>query len=275
MALGLGDDLLRAREVQLSKSPYGLVRVSIGILRIRHRLKALATDDLVELAAELGEAIKIYSRYYKEGGLDGAEPLSADTVVPTSTELAPDIIFSAMLSGVLAQAARGAVTAETVAMWRVRAEEVGLLPVLGAWLELAEGLFVTHIVNSQMMLRDESLGWPGQVLASISIAVDDVSGPSELMTAHICWANSFRRLNMSFFPIDDVEHLVTEAWLRIANRPFLLRMPSTTVPELQRACASDLRGWRKIGEVLLAAEYAIPATVPVSMRQTIRKLTVS
>jgi hypothetical protein len=122
------------------------------------------------------------------------------------------------------------------------------------------------------MLRDESLGWPGQVLAAISIALDDASHPAELMTAHICWANTFPRLNMSFFPIDDVEHLVSEAWLRIANRPFLLRMPSTTVPELQRACASDLRGWRKIGEVLLAAEYAIPAMVPDTMRQTIRKL---
>jgi hypothetical protein len=54
-------------------------------------------------------------------------------------EVRIEVIFSVMLSGVLAQAVRGAVTAETVAMWRVRAEEVGLLPVLGAWLELAEG----------------------------------------------------------------------------------------------------------------------------------------
>jgi hypothetical protein len=272
MAVGLGDDLLRAHEVPLGRSPYGLVRVSVGLIRIRHRLKTLALNDLVELAFDLAEATEICRHYYKEGGLDGAEPLPADAVVPTPIELAPDIIFSVMLSGVFALAARGSVTAKTVGRWRVGAEQTGLLPVLGTWLDLAEGLLVTHVVNSQVALRDKSLKWPGTVLATVGVCLDDTVGPAELMTAHVCWVNTLPRINSSFFPIDDIEHLVTYAWLRMANRPFLLRMPSITVPELQRACANETRGWRKIGEVLLAAEDAIPATVPETMRQTIRKL---
>jgi hypothetical protein len=273
MAVGLSDDLLRAREVQLSRSPYGLVRVSVGILRIRHRLKNLATDDLVELAAELAKATEICRRYYKGArGLDGADPLPADAAAPTSKDLAPDIIFSVMVSGVLSLEARGTGIAEPLGRWREYADQAGLLPVLGGWLDLAEGLFVRRAADAQVAIRDEALGWPERVLASISVAVNDISHPIELMTAHVCWANAFSRLNASFFPIADVERLVTDAWLGIADRPFLLRMPSTTVPELRAACASNTRGWRKVGEVLSAAEHAIPATVPASMRQTIRDL---
>jgi hypothetical protein len=273
MAVGLGDDLLRAHEVALGRSPYGLVRVSVGLIRIRHRLKTLALDALVELAFELAEATEICRRYYKEGGLDGAEPLPADAVIPTPLELATDIVFSVMSSGIFALAARGLVTVKTLGNWRVGAEQTGLLPVLGAWLNLAEGLLVTHVVNSQVALRDNSLGWAGTILATIGVCLDDTVGPAKLMTAHVCWINTLPRINSSFFPIDDIEHLVTYAWLRIAtNRPFLLRMASITVPELQKACASSAQGWRKIGEILLAAELAIPETVPETMRQTIRKL---
>jgi hypothetical protein len=178
-----------------------------------------------------------------------------------------------MVSGVLSLEARGTGIAEPLGRWQEYADQAGLLPVLGGWLYLAEGLFVRRAVDAQVAIRDEALGWPERVLASISVAVNDTSYPTELMTAHVCWANAFPRLNASFFPIADVERLVTDAWLGIADRPFLLRMPSTTVPELRTACASNTRrGWRKVGEVLSAAEHAIPATVPASMRQTIRDL---
>jgi hypothetical protein len=272
MAVGLGDNLLRAHEVHLGKSPYGLVRVSVGFIRLRHRLKTLALNELVELAFDLTEATEICRRYYKEGGLGGSEPLPADAVVPTPMELAPDLIFSVMLSGVFSLAARGIVTAETLGRWLLGAERTGLLPVLGTWLDLAEGLLVTHVVNSQVAQRDNSLGWAGTILATIGGCLDDTVRPGELIAAHVCWINTLPRINSSFFPIDDIEHLVAHAWLRIADQPFLLRKPSTTVPDLRRACASNARGWRKIGEILLAAEHAIPATVPETMRQTIRRL---
>jgi len=40
-----------------------------------------------------------------------------------------------------------------------------------------------------------------------------------------------------------------------------------SVPDLQRAFASTSIEWRKIGEVLIAAANATPATVPEDMRR--------
>jgi hypothetical protein len=271
MAAELGDSLLQTHETQLAKSPYGLVRMVIAILRIRHRLKYLALDDLVEIAVGLAEAMEICRRYYKEGGLDGGEPLPTDTIMPTSKDLAPDTIFFVLGSGVLVLAARGADFAEPIGRWRENAAQCGFLSELGGWLDLAEGLFATHIVSVQATLRDVSLEWSSRILATISNAIDDTVGPEELLNDHVIWAKYLPPFK-PFLPIQDVERLVIRGWLGLCERPFLLRTPLTTVPELRKACASSAVGWRKIGEVLAAAEHAIPATVPNWMRQTIRTL---
>ncbi len=121
-------------------------------------------------------------------------------------------------------------------------------------------------------MRDASLRPEGQLLAALRVASDDAATPAELLTVHVYWANTLRKLGTSLFPVDDIERLVTAGWFRLSDCPFLLRTPSFAVPELKRACASVARGWCKIGEVLSAALHAVPATVPESMRQTIRSL---
>jgi hypothetical protein len=80
------------------------------------------------------------------------------------------------------------------------------------------------------------------------------------------------KLGTHFCPIDDIERIVTSGWLRLCERPFLLRAPILSVPELKQACASAAHGWRKVGEILSVGLQAVPAAVPESMRETIRHL---
>jgi hypothetical protein len=58
----------------------------------------------------------------------------------------------------------------------------------------------------------------------------------------------------------------------LSNRRFLLRAPPRTALELQRACGSNAKGWKKISEVLDAAIDSTPATLPVDRREASRKL---
>jgi hypothetical protein len=80
------------------------------------------------------------------------------------------------------------------------------------------------------------------------------------------------RAGTDLLVLPDVENLVTSAWLRLSENSFLLRAPAVTVPVLRSACASASTGWRKIGEVLTAACDAVPAPVPVEIRERFRKL---
>ncbi len=268
----LGDNLLRAHEAQLAKSPFGLVRVTIGMLRIRDRLRTLAISDLVQLAGELVEATELCRVFYKEEGHDGADPLPATIPVPDRANLPRDLIFGVMISGIFALAARGAFTEQVTGRWQAGAAEARLSGMIDPWLELVRGLFVTEAVNATKIAHDASQGWERHIVASIKIGIDNTSRPRDFLTVHGYWAQQLPPLQLSFFPVDDVEYLVTEGWRRLSERPFLLRMPATTVPALTGALASTAIGWRKVGEVLVAAENATPWIAPEQMRQAIRKL---
>jgi hypothetical protein len=120
----------RAHEARLAKSPHGLVHVTIGMLRIRHRLRTLAISDLVQLAGELAEATELCRVFYKEEGHDGADPLPADIAVPDRANLPRDLIFGVMISGVFAVASRGAITKQVVEIWQAGAAEAHLSAML-------------------------------------------------------------------------------------------------------------------------------------------------
>jgi hypothetical protein len=70
----------------------------------------------------------------------------------------------------------------------------------------------------------------------------------------------------------DIEHLVTNAWLRLSENSFLLWAPAVSVLVLREACGSASMGWRKIGAVLTAACDVVPASVPVELRERFQKL---
>ncbi len=137
---------------------------------------------------------------------------------------------------------------------------------------LARGLFVTGTVDGARVVRDQSLGWSAHMLALIRVAVDHTATPAEVLSVHGLLAVSLSKIKPAIFVVSDIEHLVTSTWLRLSSRRFLLRAPSRTVLELQRACGSNAKGWKKISEVLSAAEDATPARLPDVYREAIRKL---
>jgi hypothetical protein len=272
IAADVGDDVFRKTEARLVGSPYGLVRVSFDFTRVRQRVKYLLLDDLVEVAVALAEATEICRRYYRDGGLGRADPLPADATMPATNELSADFVLAVLVSGMFALAARGKVTAELIERWRAAGRQLSLVSAVTDWIDLAESLFVTHTIDAQVIMYNRSLRWDEQVLATLLVATDDAAGPSELLTAHVCWANTLPQLGTTFCPTDDIERIVTSGWLRLCERPFLLRTPVLSVPELKRACASAAHGWRKVGEILSAGLQAVPAAVPESMRETVRRL---
>jgi hypothetical protein len=184
-----------------------------------------------------------------------------------------EFVLVGMLSALFALAARGSMTRDTLDWWRAGAVSAGLSSSLGPWLDLVDALFVSHTLNAESAMRDTSLPWPFQAAASIRYAIDEQASPAGLLTTHDYWANAIPKSDSQTFALPDVELIVARAWLSMADRPFLLRAPASTVPALRRACSGSSTGWRKIGEILMAASDAVPSRVPPDMRERFQKLT--
>jgi hypothetical protein len=268
----LGDAQFQALESRLKTSPYGLMRFMFTRLRLQHRLRTLALDDFVEAVSDWADGFSLCRRYYKENGLGAADPLPADTATPDRDQIDAELVLSGMLNAVFALAARGVVTRAILDQWSLSAGRARLSPIVDPWLAFAAALFVDNTISAETAVRDTSLAWPWQTVASIRISIDAETRPAELLTIHNYWTNVLPKAAASLLVVADVVHLVTSAWLRLAESRFLLRAPALTAPALEQACASAQTGWRKIGTILLAACDAVPAAIPPGFRERFQEM---
>jgi hypothetical protein len=177
-----------------------------------------------------------------------------------------------LLNAVFALTARGLIARDHLEHWRARAAAVGLSAKLDQWLDFVDALFVTRSLDAEAAIRTQSIDWLYQAAASVAIGIDNNVTAELLLTAHGYWANVLPKAESGMFVLSDVEQLVTSGWRRMSARPFLLRAPATSVPAVIQACASSSTGWRKIGEVLLAACDAVSARVPSELRARFQEL---
>ena len=268
----LGDEQFRAHEGRLNASRYGLVRFMFEQIRLQHRLRNLALDDFVEVVGDWAESLAVCRCYYKEGGLGPADPLLVGAKMPDRQQLEAEVVLSGMLSAVFALAARGAITEKILEQWDANAARAELSLIVMPWLSFIKALFIDNTLDAETAVRDQSLAWPWQAVASIRVAIDNATRPAELLTIHNYWATVLPKAATVVFVIRDVECLVTMAWQRLCEVTFLLRSPRLTVPILRNACLSSSTGWLKIGEVLTAACDVVPVTVSREFRERFQKL---
>lgn len=272
MEAGLGDAVFRRCEPELTKTPYMLIRMSFGTVRLRQRLNTLTLGDLVEVAADWAEALELCRIYFGPSGLDGAEPLPADAPPFDRSRLNGELILTVMVNAVFALAARRPITAGDIDIWRHDAARAGVETQLAPWLDFAAKVLVDRSINGAVVMRSAGIDWTWGLVATLQVANDPNVSPTELMTVHAHWIRAFQQMQSGLFVLADVEALVSRAWLDIAEQGFRLRNPSVTVPALKAACAATLAPWPKIGGILLAAADAVSASVPLEMIDAFRRL---
>lgn len=270
----LGDAVFRQCEAKLSTTPYVPFRVWFGVVRIRQRLRSLAFDDLVDVAADWAEALELARIHFGAGGRDAVDQLPADAPPVDRSQLNVDLIRTALVNAVFALAARRPLTATDIEAWRDGATRSGVSMQIEPWLDFTSKVLVDRSINGAIAMRSAGTDWTVGLVATIQVATDPAVSPTDLMTVHAYWINTFEQARSGIFVATDVEALVSRAWLRMADQAFRLRNPAVTVPPLKSACTSTSMPWPKIGSILLAAVDAIPASVPAEMVAAFRRLLV-
>lgn len=271
-AANLGDALFRDREDSLKATPYALLRMSFGLVRIRHRLRDPAIADLPQVAVDWAEALELCRIYYKEGGLGAADPLPPDTPALDPRSVAAELILTVLINAVFALTARDSLSASVIAAWRASAAGAGVLSMLGDWLDFLEKVLVTRTVDGGLVMRSPSVNWTWGIVGTIQVASAPSPDPADLITVHSYWVQALLPAKAGLFVLTDIESLVARGWLGVADQAFRLRNPSVTVPALRAACASSSTGWPKIGTILLAACDVIAAPIPAEMIGAFKRL---
>jgi len=186
---GLGDEQFRVHKARLKASNYGVVRLTFNQLRLQRRMRSAVLDDLVEVVGDWAESFALCRLYYKENGLDAADPLPAGAMAVDRGQLDAELILCGMLNAIFVLAARDGVTEQMLALWTASAARAGLSGALTPWLTFVGDLFVSNTVDAERAVRDPSLSWPWQGAASVKVAIDSATRPAELLTIHNYWTN--------------------------------------------------------------------------------------
>jgi hypothetical protein len=251
-----GDACWERYNQRLRRSPYCAVRVTHADLSIRRCLERLSLEELLSAAVDLSEGLALAKRH-RDAGLDVNEELAADaSVQPDEAYL--ELIRSFLLFGVYAAAARGDLAALPLERWRQNARSRGIESSVEAFLRTADQLFVSRSSSAWEATAQPPTGeWVCQGVGAIALSIENDTDPRQMIQGHGVLVGHLSKMANRDLIADDLARIVSQAWQRLSERPFLLRNPRHSVPEIKAAINSNLAGWRKARAVLQAALPAV------------------
>jgi hypothetical protein len=250
-----GDALWERYNNRLRFSPFVVVRVTHADVNLRRCLRTLKMDALLSVTVDIVEGL-VLGQEFRKKGYGPTEQLPSDAHADLSSHL--DMIRFFLVLGVNAVAARGDLGSLPLEQWRHDATSRGVSAEVAEFLATASALFITHTATAWETLRAPPSGqWSCQDLAAIALSVADDTDPRQMIVSHGLLVSHLLTFGKRDLLQDDLARIVCQAWKRLSDRPFLLRNPGHSVPEIEAAIASDLTGLRKVKAVLQAALQAV------------------
>lgn len=247
-----GEALWQRHSSKLKDSRFGIVRRQVTELEILRRFRVLDMEKFPIVAAEYIDACLICHEYYRLGGLSADQPLPADAVPGTGPEHL-EHTRRLLLMAAMVLVARDRLTLSVIAGWRAAIVQRGITSELDPWMTVLEGLFISCTVDPDSLLYGPGQDWTLQQLASVRVATTDDTSPEMMLTCHALWLRGIGTLSIRDWIASDIAAVIESAWRKLAQRPFLLVAPATSVPALLAACDAPEVGWTKVRGILLAA----------------------
>jgi hypothetical protein len=223
---------------------------------------------LLSAAVDLAESLVLAQRH-RDAGHDVNEELPADVSVQLDTPHL-EFIRSCLLFGVYAAAARGDLTMLPLERWRRDARARGDESAFGAFLRTADELFVSRSSSGWETVKQPLSGeWSCQDLGAIALSIANDTDPSQMIQGQGLLVGHLLRIPNRHLVGNDLARIVSHAWQRLSARPFLLKNPRHSVPEIEAAINSNLAGWRKARAVLQAGLQAVSLPSTDRARSTI------
>lgn len=253
-----GDTCWRQYDTRLRNSPYVVILVSHSELNVRRCLATLDMIGLMSAAIDLAENLE-FARHHLAEERGAAEPLPPKERAEFTYQQA-EMVKGQLFLGVHALAARGTLDRVPVAEWRETASARGVEASLATFLDTSADLFRSTRGSAWAFFGQPPSGqWWCRGLAALALSVADDTQPLQMIWCH---GDLVSYLVQTLPPLGiplrniiakDLELIVTQAWRRLAGRPFLLRSPMATVPAIESAIDSPTIGWNKARAVLRAA----------------------
>jgi tetratricopeptide (TPR) repeat protein len=272
-----GDTIFKRFDAECSKYDLPLAKLHLEELRLKHSLRRLNLEALVAEFATYTDALKANLEHKETGkedlGEHGLEHV-ADRPVPQS-ELTLMLMYLLFL-GLIRITDRGDYWLTPIAQWRLDAERRGILDdTLAGWLSYVEKCLNAGEGELISLLKDVNSSAEARRVPALLLSSKASLAPEDRLYANLVLVLIHNFYSFWREDVDDIVlSLISNEWRGVAEQQrFALRSPNITAPVILRACdESTSQGLKKAARIILAANDAVPISIPADAMDKLKRV---
>jgi tetratricopeptide (TPR) repeat protein len=243
--LNLGDEVFRRLEEEVGKSGGVALNVGYGELRLKHLLRSMRLEDLVQQFMEYSFALK--------GVAERAGRAVNDW--PHSYEL-KRLLFAALVRLV----GNNQYASVPVSKWREDASKYPELDdSLPRWFDFMEKGTSASTRDLASTLIDETVEGESRLVAALLLSASDETSVEERFRADVTLTITDMHDPWADVTGEVIGSIVSRQWAKVASEErFALRFPTVNSITIKAACDDiSCGGLRKVARIMLAAKTAV------------------
>ena len=241
---------------------------SLSLLEIKYDFRNKTFDDLPKRIHQLMNACGSVLKHKQIG--QGIDPVP--TADPSNIASVQNIV-TMLVTSLLVRLRTSVNMQDMLVIWRSNFSELPIKENLSLALDLIESMLSGHLNNALAVMNSQDAKYENRLAATLKVVHNTQTSPDDLFYAHTFIATSLIGNTLDDSVLDDFAELFSAQWLEKTEFQMMLKMPMTTVPDIERACKGNETGKKKIGQILLAVYNAVSLGVPPAILQQFRSWT--
>lgn len=272
-----GETIFRRFDEETSKYDLPLAKLHLEELRLKHSLRKLKLETLVQEFAIYADSLRANEKHKET-----VDPNMGDRALETLTDRpVPQSELTLVLMYLLYLALirftdQGDYRRAPLAHWKIDAVRHGLLnDTLADWFAYVERCVNAGEAELISLLRDVFASTETRRVPALFLSSKESLDPEDRL-----YANIFLVLNVDFYSFwredvdDKVLSLVLKGWRAVSeHQRFALRSPNITVPAILRVCDETAsQGLIKAARIILAAYNAVQLSIPADVLDRLKRV---
>lgn len=245
----------------------------LSFFQTKHDFRNKTFDDLPHRIHQLASAAESTHKQYQLGKRIGTEGIDSSAIPALANFASVENIISILGAALLVRLRQSRDIHDILATWR--GNSLGL-PIKENMIEALNRIELMLFEDDDKVLtvmRTQELEGKKWFVAALMVIHNIKSSPEDLFHAHVLITTSLIGSLWKDFVVLDLAELLSAQWLKKIKFQMILKMPMTTVPDIERACKSSETGEKKIGQILLAVYQAVSLGVSSAILQQFRSWT--
>ena len=252
---GHGMSILEQALQIANRDVHPVISSSLSLLQVQHDFRNKTLDNLPQRIHQLANA---YNSIQKQTGQGiGAAAINSSSIAALDNLASVENIVFILGTALLVRLRTSVDVQDVLVTWRSNSSELPIKENLILALDLIESMLSGDLTNAVTVMNTQDAQHENRLAAALKVVHSTRTRLGDLFCAHAFIATSLIGNTLEDSVLDDVAELFSSQWLEKIRFRAILKNPTTTVPEIERACKSSETGKKKIGQILIAARQAI------------------